>query len=1240
MLKHDILIKKLTTEQKIKFVISGQNLKRESIPEFVFSPISVETNPLANRNGYFTCFPSLKALAASWNVDLFKKGGKYCAIENNYGEGANLFDLTFADREKSVSEDYFMNGQFLKSYISGVKEGDGISCVKLNSSEDCINYENKYVQFDYAAQSEPQVVLVDSVEDIEFLAYNNYDFNKTIFANANSKNSAVALLQEGASLVFVSPDLLDEAVEHAILAFNTYPKALFDLNNGNIDEAQFKAMQTKGFILSEDRLNSACDDLVDILVKIDDYHKNPIAEPIMKFYEKDHKVLFDEYGHDAFSYETAKQSIVLLKNDEVLPFGHKDKVAVFGDFAKNDYYAKKFSGRSEIYSDLIFDRINDYEELNAIGYVHGYLADIPVNQELLHKAGKLVKNCDYALVFLSPDAKENVLPQSQLELLKKIKEQGKKIVAVVVAQNFVDLSFADMCSAVLFAYDCGQGLARAVLDILSGRISPCGKLIETSLEENVEFLPAYCGKKTLYPFGHGLSYTNFLYSNFSVNSVGASVTIENVGKYDAYETVQLYISKPGSKSAMKYKQLKGFVKVFIPHGKKEKVFIPFDDSTFNVYDEKKGCFVIEGGSYKVTVGSSIKTVRAEATIKVRKYENRVLFANKVIIEKSGKRAEGEVNKFAYSADGQRFVRKNLKLSTAAKVGLCLFMIAYFNIVAGLIVFSRARYLPNMLDNINVIVLGVDLFVSFISFISMLIFLGRRHRKKYVPYGYVNDTLTNVIERAEEFKEEGRITYIEYAPPAEPEPQPVETPVYEEPEIVEEVIEEPVVEQVEEIEEEVIEEVEEPVVLEEIQEVQEEFNVLNSVPRDDIDNNDYEEVSIFEIYENFNEFLKSKGLNLDAFSVRSIVTSVLTSNIIFIDTYSKDISNRIIAATQEFFSCDVETTQIPTSISSIRDLLVDELRSSPEATSFASRIYKAENTDKFNIMALNGVYMNDSMSYLSDFVALADNPSIDRNIKVDSASVTLKRNTVLFIVPEEENFTEIMPEALARSSVSIFVKVKENYDELSYDKPIKLISYSKIQDLIDDAKDLVYINEETWKKFDQLEDLINEKEGFELGNKLVIFIEKFTSTFMECHGEDYQATDALICIKLLPILKKTALYNNVSGDTELQELLEKIFEVDNLEKTSKYIKKIVDETVVEQPVLEQPFAEEVSEQPIEEFTTFNPVEIDSNFDNIQIDSNFDPSAFSSIEGFDQPIEEPVETETVVSENSVESDEENQ
>ena len=205
--------------------------------------------------------------------------------------------------------------------------------------------------------------------------------------------------------------------------------------------------------------------------------------------------------------------------------------------------------------------------------------------------------------------------------------KGVKVIAVVSAEKAVDLSFADRCEAVLFHYNAGQGCAQAVFDILTGEISPSGKLIDTFYKDGSavteeEGIPSYCtasASNVLYPFGYGLSFTEFEYKNLKITEKGASCTVTNKGRYDGYATLLMFVHRPGAHTAFANRILRGFKKVFVRKGEAVKLEIPFDDDTFKVYDRENDRQFVQGGKYEISLCENVNAImlRAEFDVKER-----------------------------------------------------------------------------------------------------------------------------------------------------------------------------------------------------------------------------------------------------------------------------------------------------------------------------------------------------------------------------------------------------------------------------------------------------------------------------------------------------------------------------------------------------------------------------------------------------------------------------------------------
>lgn len=353
------------------------------------------------------------------------------------------------------------------------------------------------------------------------------------------------------------------------------------------------------------------------------------AENIIRLSEKEVKKQvcdFDE--HARFAVKCAAECAVLLKNDGVLPLKENEKIALIGEFAKDAVFQGGGSSRvnPKLSSSL-------FSTLKHEVYARGYRSNGKKSVNLIKKAVKACKNCDTIVCVLGLKAGDHegmdresiLLPENQINLLRALKCTGKKVVAVLSCGGAVDTSWDEGVNALLFAGLNGQGGAEAVSDILTGKENPSGKLSETfpfDIKDVASYkyfggnayytlykegmnvgYRGYEEGKVKYPFGFGLSYTNFGYSDLKVGQDGVEFTLKNTGNSDGAEAAQMYVSFPENANSSRI-QLKGFKKVFLSAGEESKVFIPFDEFTFRSFDVLSDKWKTVSGNYKIFVGSS------------------------------------------------------------------------------------------------------------------------------------------------------------------------------------------------------------------------------------------------------------------------------------------------------------------------------------------------------------------------------------------------------------------------------------------------------------------------------------------------------------------------------------------------------------------------------------------------------------------------------------------------------------
>lgn len=360
---------------------------------------------------------------------------------------------------------------------------------------------------------------------------------------------------------------------------------------------------------------------------------------------------FDIDAHHAMAAKASEQSVVLLKNEgNILPLKKGAKVAVIGEFAQKARY--QGAGSSVVNPtrlDNAMDVIKNFD-LDVAGFAPGYPRSGKGDPEMLAKAVELAKRADVVLLYIGLDEISEAegldrshmrLAQSQVELIEAVSAANSNVVAVMSAGSAVEMPWLPKVKALVHGYLCGQAGASSVLKVIMGEVNPSGKLAESypvryedvssapyfpSKERNAEYREGlFVGYRyfetakvpVLFPFGFGLSYTTFEYSDLSVSEKQASFTLKNTGGMDGAEVAQLYVSKPDGGVFRPAKELKGFAKVFLKAGESKKVTISLDDKAFRYFNVDTNKFEVEGGSWTVMIGASCADIKLSGTVEVQ-----------------------------------------------------------------------------------------------------------------------------------------------------------------------------------------------------------------------------------------------------------------------------------------------------------------------------------------------------------------------------------------------------------------------------------------------------------------------------------------------------------------------------------------------------------------------------------------------------------------------------------------------
>lgn len=647
--KYQNIIDQLTLKEKAS-LISGKdfwqtvNIDRVGIPSAFLSdgPHGVRRQAAAadhlglNASIPATCYPTAATMANSWDPELGEglgqRLGQEAAVQKVnvlLGPGMNMKRNPLCGRNfEYFSEDPYLAGKMAAGYVRGIQSNGISACVKhfacndqeenrmtLDSVLDERTFREIYLTAFEIAVKEGKTKSIMSAYNLINGVYANenehllcdilrkeWGFGGLVVTDWGGNNDGVLSLKCGNQLEMPgTPDRPEEVIKA--------------IENGELEE-------------------SVLDDNLDVLL---DTIFDTMENGVKKAPEK-----FDVEEHHAFAEKCAEESAVLLKNDGVLPLKKEEKVAFIGDFL----YLPRYQGAgSSIVNPTKLDNTVDLLknlELDVVGSARGFNRYGKKSKKLLKEALELAAKADTVVLYLGLDEvteaegldRSNAkIEKNQIELVKQVKALGKKIVVVLSCGSAVELPFVDDVNGLLHCYLNGQAGAQATLNILEGKVNPSGKLSETypivyedvassdnfpSHTRTIEYREAYgigyryfekANVETRFPFGFGLSYTQFEYSNIKISDTGVSFEIKNVGDVDGKEIAQLYVGLKNSAVIRPVKELKGFTKVFLKAGESKRVEIPFDDKTFRYFNTKTNKWEIERGTYDIYVGAAINDIR-------------------------------------------------------------------------------------------------------------------------------------------------------------------------------------------------------------------------------------------------------------------------------------------------------------------------------------------------------------------------------------------------------------------------------------------------------------------------------------------------------------------------------------------------------------------------------------------------------------------------------------------------------
>ena len=641
------LIQELTIDEKISLLCGKDSWHTNNVDRLNIRSVTMNDGPHGLRipldeGGSIpaTCFPPAATFACSFDNELIEQVGQAIAKECKsqdvdilLGPGFNIKRSPLCGRNfEYYSEDPYVSGSLASSFVKGVQKEHVGACVKhyaVNSQEnyrltiDSVVDERALREiylsaFEKVVKEAKPIALMGSYNRINGthgcqnehllndILRKEWKYDGLIMSDWGAVNDIVASIKAGMDLEM--PSSFGQGVAKLQKAYN---------------EKQ----------ISEEEINVAVEH---VLLSLQRSLGREVKECD---YEENHNL----------ARRVAGESFVLLKNEDVLPLNEEEKILFVGELIKNPIL--QGGGSSKIVMTKIDSLDDALKEKKNYVYEQGYVLNKPYNEQVAKRVLEEAKKYDKIVLFVGQslkDVTEGVdrvsmeLNDVQTKLIYDLSSLNKKLVVVLSIGSAIYMPWVDKVDAVLNTHLLGQAGARSVVDTLYGDINPSGKLTETyakSIDDSIWNKYYHKGNKSayyqesiyvgyryydtfnkevLFPFGYGLSYSNFKYSNLKVTKenekVLVSFDIENTSDIDGKEVSQVYIKKLDSKIYRSKHELKGFKKVLVKSHEIKNVTIELSLDDFKYYDVNDMSYVLEDGDYVIEVGSSSRDIYLEEKI--------------------------------------------------------------------------------------------------------------------------------------------------------------------------------------------------------------------------------------------------------------------------------------------------------------------------------------------------------------------------------------------------------------------------------------------------------------------------------------------------------------------------------------------------------------------------------------------------------------------------------------------------
>ena len=1158
MLKYEKIIQKLTLKQKIELLTDISCLSKPEFTKLGIPHTSIGIlNDILSQVGDNV---NSNILARSWNPESINKlTGELVSVVKH--SGVNFIvtpspKIKFSPYTSSMSEDPYLSGALAGAYLSAIYREGIPSCIsgfKLDPSDveymdreidQRIIYEYFVYPFLVASKSSAIHSVMGSVEG----PGGEYgDLNHKLMASVESgllgSNKVNVLCDEhtpeATAEVWHSGGIVVKGVASVLeLAYEKYQDILQSIQEGHATVSDLEDAYEDGSAINDDMIDAAVDRVISFAFdcqskQVYSYTSQAVESDAVEGDEElddltESERIIPEIDLSTVSpylTDTIRESIVLLKNDgNTLPMQKYSRVAIIGDIAMSGRYA-------EFAKQFVCALSNP-----ILGFARGYAINEDKTDYLISEADKLANEADIVFLFLGIDdkrlnkighTKQLELPANQSALLDALSKYRRKLVVVLDGDVLPGASFDSKINTLLLAPVGGDNCAHALVDVVYGNYNPSGRLTESYYDYPVEFvetLKRYKDNKrnkvgpfvgyryydsanlnVRYPFGFGLSYTSFKYSNLQIYGNTIEFIIKNTGKVTGSEVVQIYVGALDSAYVRPAKELKAFRKVLLKPGESKQLRFAITDLL--TYDEMQKKFIVEHGSYNVYVGSSVSDIKLVGTMNVA--------GERIKVSEDAKQKRSDYLQSDSNIISDKYTLeaecKKMKKSWKWKIGYILCLIVALLINVG-----------NWYVKINF----TDVFDMYGSTIEEAIGWTNAILALLIVTFIVLDIIISVRVRRERLREDRLRSEKNFE-----DAQSIESILPDELFVKE---------------------------FDEVAEKEKQIKVHSGFDLSDMSQFVDNDLTFAALEQDFIALAKDMGIVLEGDTAASTLAAFATSRLVAIESIKGEQLKKFSEVLAKFFNTPVYFEEINESFSNGNLLYVTDEDGKTRETAILKMINSAkEHKEVVHFVTLTNLHAADLANLFSQYIRYLNNPQRDSKItfKDMDENILLPENIWFVISPAKGQRVEELPIYMTELMTMPVVKCSECEPSEEHGE-YRFLGYYQINYLAEKCKSGLVISEDLWKKMDSLEEYVHKHSAYKFGNKLQLRLEKYLSILCSCEFDMIVALDSSINSTILPVVQ-VALDKKIPDDDKgLLETMESLFGDENIPCCRRTLKKII------------------------------------------------------------------------------------